>query len=335
MLNFVVGVHLKRTKMKTLFFFTLIAILAAACVPAKKYNELLEKEKTCSEELVKYKSSSLDFEAKAKTLEARVETMNKELTALKKDTLDMGHEYRSLKAECSKIKSSCDALEDQLDKIKNRDAREVARMQADLEAQIIENQRKEDALMALEKELLNKQRLLEDREARVRELEELIARKDQTVKELKQRIAQSLRGFADKGLTVDERDGKIYVSLEAKLLFASGSTVVEPEGKSAVVQLAKAIEGETDLEIIVEGHTDTDGLNSKSHPKDNWELSVLRATSVVNIMTANSSINPMILTAAGRSEYHPVDEFDKAKNRRIEVIIAPNLDELFKIIANQ
>jgi chemotaxis protein MotB len=321
--------------MKAFVSVVLISVILVGCVPAKKYNDLLDKEKACSEELAKYKSSSLDYEAKSKTLEARVETMNKEVTALKRDTSDLGNRYRSLQAQYDKATGSSRALEDQLDKIKDRDARELARMQADLEAKIIETQRKEDALMALEKELSNKQRLLEDREARVRELEEIIARKDLAVKELRQKIAQALRGFTDKGLTVEERDGKIYVSLEAKLLFASGSTVVEPEGKSAIVQLSKAIENETDLEIIVEGHTDTDALSSKSHPKDNWELSVLRATSVVNIMTANSKINPMILTAAGRSEYHPVDEFDKAKNRRIEVIIAPNLDELFKIISNQ
>jgi chemotaxis protein MotB len=321
--------------MRAVVSIALISIILVGCVPAKKYNDLLDKEKACSEELAKYKSSSLDYEAKSKTLQARVETMNKEVEALKRDTSDLGNRYRTLQAQYDKATGSSRALEDQLDKIKDRDARELARMQADLEAKIIETQRKEDALMALEKELANKQRLLEDREARVRELEEIIARKDLAVKELRQKIAQALRGFTDKGLTVEERDGKIYVSLEAKLLFASGSTLVEPEGKQAIVQLAKAIESETDLEIIVEGHTDTDVLNSKSHPKDNWELSVLRATSVVNIMTANSSINPMILTAAGRSEYHPVDEFNKAKNRRIEVIIAPNLDELFKIISNQ
>ena len=158
--------------------------------------------------------------------------------------------------------------------------------------------------------------------------------KDQAVRELKQKIAQALRGFTEKGLSVEERDGKIYVSLEAKLLFASGSTIVEPEGKQAIIQLAKAVESESDLEIVVEGHTDTDALSSKSHPSDNWELSVLRATSVVSIMVNNSEINPQILTAAGRSEYHPVDELDKAKNRRIEVIISPNLDELFEIISN-
>lgn len=320
--------------MKSIFLLLVTTLILLGCVPAKKYNDLLSKEKNCSEELAKFKNSALDNEAKAKTLEARVAVLNKEVTNLKADTLEMGNKYRTLQAQFAKISGSSKVLKRELDKIKNRDARELAEMQADLESKIIEVQRREDELVKLERELSDKERLLKDREARVKELEEIIARKDQAVRELKQKIAQALRGFTEKGLSVEERDGKIYVSLEAKLLFASGSTIVEPEGKQAIIQLAKAVESESDLEIVVEGHTDTDALSSKSHPSDNWELSVLRATSVVSIMVNNSEINPQILTAAGRSEYHPVDELDKAKNRRIEVIISPNLDELFEIISN-
>ena len=149
---------------------------------------------------------------------------------------------------------------------------------------------------------------------------------------MKDKVAAALTGFTDKGLTVEQKNGKVYVSMEAKLLFPSGSTKVDSKGKEALVKLAKALEGVSDLEIVVEGHTDTDKMSSSSHPKNNWELSVLRATAVVEIMMANSTITPQILSASGRSEYHPVDPSDKAKNRRIEVIITPNLDELFKII---
>lgn len=303
-----------------------------ACVPAKKYNELLEKEKACSEALNKYKTAALDNEAKLKTAEADLERLQENITSLIQDTTEIGAKYRSLQAQYNKMTSISQALEKELDNVKDRDARELARMQADLEAKIIETQRKEDALISLEQELKNKQRLLEDREARVRELEELIAKKDLAVKQLREKVARALLGFTDRGLTVEERNGKIYVSLEAKLLFASGSTKVEEEGKRAIIQLAKAIESESDLEIIVEGHTDTDVLRSNTHPKSNWELSVLRATAVVQIMTEFSEISPEILMAAGRSEFHPVDVDNKAKNRRIEVIISPNLDELFKII---
>jgi chemotaxis protein MotB len=120
--------------------------------------------------------------------------------------------------------------------------------------------------------------------------------------------------------------------MEAKLLFASGSTLVEPNGKKALIELAKVLEQEKELEVIVEGHTDTDKLVSPNHPKSNWELSVLRATSVIDIILTNSKISPKQLIAAGRSEFHPVDVNDKAKNRRIEIIISPNLVELYDII---
>jgi chemotaxis protein MotB len=145
-----------------------------------------------------------------------------------------------------------------------------------------------------------------------------------------------LEADLDRGLTVEQRDGKVYVSLEAKLLFASGSTAVEPEGRKALEQLAKAVAGSKDLEIVVEGHTDTDALQSPSHPRNNWELSVLRATEVVGILTkSGAAIDPTRLTAAGRSEYHPVDPANKAKNRRIEIVLAPKLDALYDLIRTE
>lgn len=207
-----------------------------------------------------------------------------------------------------------------------------ATLNTQLEATRIELQKKEDYLNQLEKELNAKERVLQQREQRVNELEEMIASKDDALKQLKDKVANALLGFEGKGLTVEEKNGKIYVSLEAKLLFKSGSTDVDAEGEQALIDLAKVLQDQEGLEIIVEGHTDTDPLKSSKHPKDNWELSVLRATSVVKIMTANSEIDERVLSASGRSEYHPVDPTDKSKNRRIEIIIAPNLDELFEMI---
>lgn len=318
--------------MKNYILLIIVAIVAFACVPAKKYNDLLAKEKACAEELTKFKSSSIDYEGRSKTLDAENKILIKEIFQLKLDTTDMGNKYRMLAAEYDKANERNQILETQFDAAKMRGAKETAVFQADLESKILEVQRKEDALLVAERELAAKQKLLLEREARVKELEELIARQEMAVKALKDKIALALRGFQDKGLTVVQKDGKVYVSLEAKLLFPSGSTNVEAEGKTALIQLAKALEGETDMEIVVEGHTDSDALSRNSHPKSNWELSVLRATSVLEIMTKNSSIDPKILTAAGRSEYHPIDENDKAKNRRIEVIIAPNLSALFEIL---
>jgi chemotaxis protein MotB len=316
---------------KQLSIISLTCVLGA-CVPAKKYNELLEKEKICSEELNKYKTSSIENEGKAKDLQVMADQFRKDIISLKKDTLELGSNLRFLQTQYDLMVSQNEVYEQKLDQMRMKGAKESANYQADIDAKNLELQRKEDALKTLESELIAKEKLLIEREERVTELEEMIKRKDDAMKQLKTRVSAALKGFENKGLTVVEKNGKIYVSLEAKLLFASGSTVVEPDGKKALVDLAKVLENEKDLEIIVEGHTDTDKLASIAHPKNNWELSVLRSTSVVEIMIGNSKMNPMQLMAAGRGEYHPVDVKDKAKNRRIEVIISPNLNELYQIL---
>ena len=204
-------------------------------------------------------------------------------------------------------------------------------------------QRREDEVREIEQELQAKERRLNDledalksREARVAELESIIAEKDATVRALKDRIAAALTGFIDKGIAVEQRNGKIYVSLEAQLLFPSGSTVVNAEGKGALIDLAKVIKDEQDITILVEGHTDSDPFTGSGVIKDNWDLSVMRATAVVRIMTENGGMAPSMLTAAGRGEFVPVADNStkegKAKNRRIEVVLTPNLDQLFEII---
>jgi len=318
--------------MRFIFGLLALTIILGSCVPAKKYNDLVAKEKNCQDELKKYKTSALDNEANVKTLQKRSTLMKKNIEQLKSDTSDLGQKYRLNKSKYNKVLADNKMMESQIEHIKDSDAKQLARMRSNLEEKMIETQRKEDELLALEKELKDKQITLDKRQQRVAELEEIIARQDQAVQEIKSKISQALRGFEDKGLTIKEENGKIYVSLEAKLLFASGSTKVESNGKKAVIQLAKAVQDEKQLEIIVEGHTDDDPLKSASHPKDNWELSVLRATSVVEIMIDNSSLDAGRLAASGRSKYHPVDPANKAKNRRIEVIISPNLDELYKMI---
>ena len=319
--------------MKNLRVFAILSLVVFSCVPAKKYKDLLALEQTCSQELAKFKASSLDFEGKYTDLVTRHDVAQKEILVLVEDTTELGSKLRLLQIQYDKIANENDVLQSKFDKFRLSGAKETAGLQSDLESKNLELQRKEDALQTLEAELATKSKLLAEREQRVNELEEMIKRKDDAVKALKTKVANALKGFENKGLTVVQKNGKIYVSLEAKLLFSSGSTVVEVEGKKALIDLAKVLESEKEVEIVVEGHTDTDKFTSPSSPRNNWELSVLRSTAVVEIMTANSKMNPAKLMAAGRSEYLPVDLKDKAKNRRIEIIISPNLNELFDIIS--
>lgn len=320
---------------KTLALSLLCTVLFTACVPSKKYNELLEREKSCSEELAKYKKSSTDYEVLSKDLQSKYDLAAKEVSRLRGDTNLLGNQIRLMTREQATLEAQYETLENSFDKLKNLSAKETATLQTELEAKTRELQRKEDALLKLDEELKVKQALLVEREKRVNELEEAIRKKDAKIQLLKARVANALRNFENQGLTVVQKNGKIYVSLEAKLLFNSGSTKVEEEGKAALVELARVLETERDLEIVVEGHTDTDKLTSSVSPKNNWELSVLRATAVVELMLANSKMSPAQIMAAGRSEFHPVDPNDKSKNRRIEIIISPNLNELFEIISNE
>lgn len=310
-----------------------LTLLFISCVPVKKYNELVEKEKICSEELEKYKTSALTNEALAAELKTKSDLLSGQIAQLKADTSSLGGQYRTLKAKYDKLAKLNEDLETNYNKLRLSGAKESAGLHAELQAKQIELQQKEDKLLALEKELKTKSDLLAAREQRVNELEQIIADQEKATKALKDKVAAALKGFENKGLTVIEKNGKIYVSLEAKLLFNSGSTVVEAEGKKALVDLARVLETEKELEIIVEGHTDTDKLNSANYPHNNWELSVLRSTSVIDIMLNNSKITPKQLMAAGRSEFIPVDPNDKAKNRRIEIIISPNLNALFELIS--
>ena len=324
--------------MKNLFSllpFFIVLLLLSACVPAKKYKDLLEREKVCSEELAKFKKSNGEYESLSKDLQTKFANASRDLSKLIQDTTALGSKYRLLLRNYNIIDGEYKSLQKSFDKLKNLSAKETAELQNQLEAKNNELQIKEDALLKLDQELKEKQRLLIEREKRVNELEEAIRKKEAAVQLLKAKVANALRGFENQGLSVVQKNGKIYVSLEAKLLFKSGSTFVEVEGVRALVELGKALESEKDLEIIVEGHTDTDKLNSSSSPKNNWELSVLRATSVVQILLNNSSMTPSQIMAGGRGEFLPVDEYDKAKNRRIEVIISPNLNELFEIISNE
>jgi chemotaxis protein MotB len=324
--------------MKNLFSllpFFIVLLLLSACVPAKKYKDLLEREKVCSEELAKFKKSSGEYESLSKDLQIKFANASRDLAKLIQDTTALGSKYRLLLRDYNIIDGEYKSLQKSFDKLKNLSARETAELQNQLESKNNELQIKEDALLKLDQELKEKQRLLIEREKRVNELEEAIRKKEAAVQLLKAKVANALRGFENQGLSVVQKNGKIYVSLEAKLLFKSGSTFVEEEGVRALVELGKALESEKDLEIIVEGHTDTDKLNSSASPKNNWELSVLRATSVVQILLNNSSMTPSQIMAGGRGEFLPIDESDKAKNRRIEVIISPNLNELFEIISNE
>jgi chemotaxis protein MotB len=192
-------------------------------------------------------------------------------------------------------------------------------------------------------ELLNtleaRQKELAEKEAKLAELQNILTQKDAEVKALKNKVADALKGFEEMGLTIYEKNGKVYVSLDEKLLFASGSWDIDSKGKEALGELGKVLANDQNINVVIEGHTDNVPYKGSSAVKDNWDLSVMRATAVVKEILKNKEIIPSRITASGRSEYLPVEDDDtkeaRAKNRRTEIILTPKLDELFKIIDSQ
>ncbi len=326
----------------TVFFsysFTVLLLIIGGCVPQKKYQELESKYDTCEEKRAELRSRAQELETKAKELESRVKELKERNKALKADTSVLGSSLRKMRKQYDKINALNDELLEKNKALREGQERENQKLMRQLEETKTSLQEKEDDLRELEARLNEKEENLNQlshelkkREKRVKELENILAEKDSAVQQLKEKMADALLSFKDKGLSVEQKQGKVYVSLEAKLLFPSGSTRINEEGKSALVDLAKAIEDKDDISIMVEGHTDDQPVKSNASFKDNWDLSVLRATSVVRWMLEKSDIDPEQLTAAGRSKYVPVDPDNKAKNRRIEVILTPDLDKLFEII---
>lgn len=177
---------------------------------------------------------------------------------------------------------------------------------------------------------------LQQREARLQEVEDILRKRDAATNALKDKLQQALLGFQQSGLSVDIRNGKVYVSLTDKLLFPSGSIVIDTHGKEALKQLAAVLNKESDINLSVEGHTDNQAIKNLGQIKDNWDLSVLRATSVTRYLTEVEKIDPNRITATGKGEYQPVDPANtpeaRAKNRRIEIVLTPKLDELYNLI---
>lgn len=180
---------------------------------------------------------------------------------------------------------------------------------------------------------------LQKREARLKEVEETLRKRDEATNALRSKLQQALLGFQNSGLTVDIRNGKVYVSLADKLLFPSGSIVINENGKAALKQFAEVLNKEPDINISVEGHTDNKKVNNLGQIKDNWDLSVLRATSVTRYLTEIENVDPQRLTATGKSQYQPIDPGATpealSKNRRIEIVLTPKLDELYNLISTK
>ena len=308
----------------------LVLSLTTSCVSKKIYADLENKFTELKKENRKLADENDELNKSKNQLGLDGENLKTELAKIKAERDKLLADYAAADKNLKTLQASYSALEKNSDESLQTNMNKNRELLAQLEA-------KEKTLSA-EKERLDKLKAELDSSAkRLSELESLIATKDAGMKKLKETLTKSLKAFDGKGLTVHEKDGKVYVSMENKLLFQTGSWAVGDEGKKAVVAVAKVLGDNPDLSVLIEGHTDNDKFGGAvGGVENNWDLSTKRATAIVNILTENKNVNKQNLTAAGRGEFAPIASNDtpegKAKNRRIEIILTPKLDEISKML---
>ncbi|MBW2960287.1 OmpA/MotB family protein [Mesonia aestuariivivens] len=316
--------------MKKAFIIPSIAFaLMTACVPAKKFEELENRFANLEQKNKNLNDKLSDCEDLNNLRGEELKIAEKQLKELKEEHTKLQEEQRQLLNKHDHLQSSYDALEKNSSSALAENSERNRQLLAELEA-------KEKALTTEKNRLEKLEKDLQERSRRIDELEGVIAAKDAKMKQLKNSISKALTAFEGKGLTVEERNGKVYVSMENKLLFSSGSWAVGSQGRKAVQQLGSVLAQNPDISVLIEGHTDNVPYGGNGTLQDNWDLSTKRATAIVHILEANKQIEPERLTAAGRGEYFPVTTNEtsegKAKNRRIEVILTPKLDEVSQLL---
>lgn len=312
-----------------ILIFASVILMFSSCVSTKQFTDVQDQLKNATQENEVLKQSNMRLE----TANRELESSNKQLAERNKDLNSQLEEalynLNAQKQKYAGLEIDMQNLNRQLDILKTGSTSEIEKLMDELQTTRYNLNQREDRLREAEKEL-------EDRNAKLIELQDILAQKDQAVKDLRNKVMQALTGFTNNGLTVHEKNGKVYVSMDEKLLFKTGKWDVDPNGQRALQDLSQLLAENKDINIMVEGHTDNVPMRGSGEVKDNWDLSVMRATAVTKILTRNPNIDPQRIIAAGRSEYVPLTSNEAADgrqmNRRTEIILTPKLDELLEIL---
>ena len=288
----------------------LACLLSTGCISKKLYNELAARHAEAVAENEALAAENQKNLSEAGRYRSLYQEASDQLEAARRQSAADREALEQLKRQYADSQQSYQKMLENKENLLDASSRQAREFLAELKA-------KQDSISSLEAELARKQADLNSREARVAQLEGMISQ------------------IQDK-LTSVKRDGKIYVSLENRLLFPSGSWQVDSEGRRAIAEITKVLVAQPDIRVMIEGHTDNVPYRGQGVLKDNWDLSVMRATAIVKLITQNPSIDPRNITAAGRSEYDPVlpntNSDNRARNRRTEVIITPDLSAIEKMI---
>lgn len=322
----------------------LVALVAFSCVPGKKYKTLQDTSRQYMDERDQFKTDNLGLEMTNRELEAKIAVLEKQFGSVKEEITKAQNERDKAVDEYNKVSSKYTELQNAQEDLIRGNVKETQNLLTELQTAQKNLQEKENIMRQLEQTLDTKKSSLDEltfelekRNARLVELEKILDTQKRIAQDLKNKVSEALLGFENNGLTVTKKNGKVYVSLDEKLLFKTASWDIDANGKSALKKLAGVLERNPDIQVTIEGHTDNVPYKpSASDLQDNWDLSVKRATTVVRVLLEGSKIDPKRLTAAGRSEYIPVDSRSttdaRQKNRRTEVVLTPDLTELYKLI---
>lgn len=324
--------------------FLVLVVFSVSCVSGKKFSSLQDTSKQFMNERDAFKTDNIGLEMQNKELEAKLASLQKQVGSSEKDIASAQNERDKAVEDYNRISSKYTELQNAQEDLIKGNVKETQKLLAQLEEAQATLQKKEDLLRRLEQNLDTKKTSLDEltfelekRNARLAELEKILNAQKKIVQDLKNKVSEALLGFENNGLTVTMKNGKVYVSLDEKLLFKSASWDIDANGKNALKKLAGVLEKNPDIQITIEGHTDNVPYNpGNSQLKDNWDLSVKRSTTVIRVLLEGSRIDAKRLTAAGRSQYSPVDERNtedaRQKNRRTEIVLTPDLTELYNLI---
>ena len=329
--------------MKRFIYILMGLALLGSCVPASEFSQLSDKSSSLQVERDDLMAENEHLTVANREMMARIDKVEEQQQQNIEDSIRIHKRVEDLEKEMAQLERKYADLESTHESLLRGNARETRRLLNELQTTQEDLATKERLLKELEANVAGQRqdvnRLtaeLEARNARLVEMESMLHEKDRVLDNLKERVAEALLGFEGQGLTVTRKDGKVYVSMDEKLLFKSGSTVVDPNGVRALQQLAQVLARNPEISIMIEGHTDDVPFRKGASIKDNWDLSALRATSIVRILLNGSGIDPTRLTVAGRGEYLPVDQADtpeaRRKNRRTEIILSPDFSEIFRIL---
>ncbi len=323
----------------------LIVLTAASCVTGKRYNSLTDRHLMLTEERDSLKAENIWLTMSNRELTAKSRQLTEDTGRLSGDLEKTRTELSQSRDEVSRLTTRYEELQKAQAELAAGKAQETQRLLADLQRAQTELQQREDLMRDLEMNLDTKKATLEEltyelekRNTRLAELEKMLDAQQKAVKALKDKVSDALFGFENNGLTVTMKNGQVYVSMDDKLLFKTGSYEIDANGRAALRKLGALLEKNTDVTITIEGHTDDVPYRAAPGQQilDNWDLSVKRATTVVRVLTQDTHINPKRLVASGRSEFMPVDPLKtpdaRQKNRRTEIILTPDLSALYKIL---